>query len=290
MDAKTIGFIGPGIMGLPMARNLIQAGHHLQVHARRRDAASALTALGAQYCKSPALAAENAQVIITIVSDTPDVEAVVLGENGIIQSASPGSVVVDMSTISPAATRSIAQELQAKGVEMLDAPVSGGQQGAIDGTLSIMVGGKKEIFDALLPVLKVIGKQITHVGANGAGQVAKACNQILVAQTIAAVAEALSLARASGVDPGKVRQALLGGFAYSRVLEVHGQRMLDQDFEPGFKAGLHDKDMRIALNWAAESGISLPGAELAAGYIAKLLNSGRGELDSSAISKIIEAL
>jgi 2-hydroxy-3-oxopropionate reductase len=290
MVPNTIGFIGPGVMGLPMAKNLLQAGYRLQVYARRRAAASPLVTQGAQYRENPALAAENAQVIITIVSDTPDVEAVVLGENGVIHGADRGAVVVDMSTISPSATTAIARKLQARGIEMLDAPVSGGQQGAIDGTLSIMVGGREEIFDETLPVLEVLGRQITRIGGNGAGQVAKACNQILVAQTIAAVAEALQIARTSGVDPNKVHQALLGGFAYSRILEVHGQRMLDRDFEPGFKARLHDKDMRIALQTATESGASLPGAKLAAGHIERLVASGDGELDSSAIAKIIEAL
>jgi 2-hydroxy-3-oxopropionate reductase len=290
MNQDTIGFIGPGIMGLPMATNLIHAGYRLQVYARRRNAADPLVAKGARYCESPALAADNAQAIVTIVSDTPDVEAVILGENGVIQGAAPGAVVIDMSTISPSTTRTIAKKLRARGIEMLDAPVSGGEQGAIDGTLSIMVGGKQETFERLLPVLKAMGKQITHIGENGAGQVAKACNQILVAQIIAAVAEALQLARASGADPGKVRQALLGGFAYSRILDVHGKRMLEHDFEPGFKTRLHNKDMRIALKTATESGVSLPGAELAAGHIEKLVASGGGELDSAAIATVIEKI
>ena len=195
-----------------------------------------------------------------------------------------------MSTISPSATRRMAAELAARGIEMLDAPVSGGEQGAVAGTLSIMVGGKTEVFERLRPLLGLMGQNIVHVGDNGAGQVAKACNQIVVAQTIVGVAEALRFAEASGVDPAKVRAALLGGFAYSRILEVHGQRMLDDNFAPGFKAKLHHKDMNIALNEGQSLGLELRGAQSAASYIAALVEAAEGELDSSAVIKLMRSV
>jgi 2-hydroxy-3-oxopropionate reductase len=232
--------------------------------------------------------AQHAAVTFTMVSDTPDVEQVILGAEGILKGANPGAVVVDMSTISPAATRALASTLQENGIAMLDAPVSGGERGAREGMLSIMVGGDEAVFQRVLPLFQALGRNIVHVGGHGAGQVAKACNQVLVAQTIAAVSEALILARAAGVDPAKVRQALLGGFAYSKVLEVHGQRMLERDFAPGFKAKLHQKDMRIALETALERGASLPGTALVAQYLNALLGAGKGELDSSALVTILE--
>lgn len=287
MRSQTVGFIGPGIMGCPMAMNLINAGYTLRVYARRPEAAEPLLAKGATLCESPMDTADGADVIITMVSDTPDVEHVVLSDHGVIHGAKAGAVLVDMSTISPLASRDIAKQLSAAGIEMLDAPVSGGEQGAIDGTLSIMVGGPVDVFERILPLFQSMGRNIVHVGEHGAGQIAKACNQILVAQTMAAVAETLHLARSAGVDPAKVRQALLGGFAYSKILEVHGQRMLDDDYRPGFKARLHDKDMRIALKTAQELGITLRGAALAAEHIDAVVAAGDGELDSSAISKII---
>lgn len=288
MESTTIGFIGLGIMGRPMALNLIRAGYRLQVYARRPQAAQPLVDAGAKSFDSPQLAADQASLVITMVSDTADVEAVVFGPQGIIHGAAPNTIVVDMGTSSPAATRRMAEQLEAKGLEMLDAPVSGGEQGAIDGKLSIMVGGKKAVFETVLPVLQVLGECITYVGDRGAGQVAKACNQIVAAQTISAVAEALCLARASGVEPARVRDALLGGFAYSKVLDIHGQRMIEKNFQPGFKARLHAKDMRIALATAAETGISLPGAVLALEHLDQLVERGGAELDSSAIATLLE--
>ena len=288
MRSETVGFIGPGIMGRPMALNLIRAGYPMRVFARRPKAAEPLVARGAVHCESPEAAAKNAAIIITMVADTPDVEEVLIGDAGVIHSAEAGAVVVDMSTLSPGVTRRIAERLKARGIEMLDAPVSGGEQGAIDRSLSIMVGGSQPIFKRVLPLLECMGKHIIHVGDHGAGQVAKACNQILVAQTIAAVAEALKLARDAGVDPAKVREALLGGFAYSKILKVHGQRMLHQDFNPGFKAKLHQKDMHIALQTARELDIVLSGAALASTHIDRLVESGGGELDSAAIATIID--
>jgi len=287
---ENVGYIGLGIMGRPMALNLLRAGYPVWVYARRPEAAAPLTEGGALACDSPAEVGRHADIIFTNVSDTPDVQQVVLGDNGIIHGARAGSVVVDNSTISPSATRAMAEALGARGIEMLDAPVSGGEKGAIDGTLSIMVGGEDEVFARVLPLFQVLGKNVVHVGTNGAGQVTKACNQVVIAQTVAAVGEGLILAMAAGVDPAKVRQALLGGFAGSRVLEVHGQRMLDRDFQPGFMARLHQKDMRIVLETAHELGIALPGAAQVAQYINALVGSEQGGLDSSALVTVQERM
>jgi 2-hydroxy-3-oxopropionate reductase len=234
--------------------------------------------------------AAQTDVVFVMVSDTPDVEQVILGENGVVHGARPGTVVVDMSTISPTATRRIATELAAKKIEMLDAPVSGGEVGAVNAALSIMVGGKKDVFEKVLPLFQAMGKNIVLVGDNGAGQVAKACNQIVVAVTIEAVSEALTFARKNGVDAAKVRAALMGGFAGSKILEVHGQRMLDNDFKPGFKVKLHQKDLRIVMEDAGKLGLALPGAALVAQHLNALMGAGDGELDSSAIVKAIERL
>lgn len=288
--AMKVGFVGLGIMGRPMALNLRKAGHSLWVHGRRLPTMQPLVDAGATACSSPADVAANADVTFVMVSDTPDVEQVVLAENGIIHRARRGAIVVDMSTISPAATRRMAGELAARGVEMLDAPVSGGEVGAINGTLSIMVGGRKEVFEKVLPLFQTMGKNIVHVGGNGAGQVAKACNQIVVAVTIEAVSEALTFARKNGVDAAKVRAALLGGFAGSKILEVHGQRMLDKDFKPGFKVKLHQKDLRIVMEDAGKLGLALPGAALVAQHLNALMGAGDAELDSSAIVKAVERL
>jgi len=275
-------------MGRPMALNLLAAGLDLAVYARRAEALTPLTDAGARAYASPAAVAEQADVVFTMLGDTSDVEAVILGGSGdadraIIAGAQPGSVVVDMSTISPSATRRIAARLAEAGVTLLDAPVSGGDIGARDGTLSIMVGGPDAAFARVRPLLQVMGRNIVHVGDHGAGQVCKACNQIVVGQTIAGVGEALLLAEAAGVDGAKVRQALLGGFAGSRILEVHGQRMLDANYQPGFKAALHQKDMRIVQETAHELGLGLPGAAMVAQLLNTLLGQGDGELDSAAL-------
>lgn len=288
--AMKVGFVGLGIMGRPMALNLRKAGHSLWVHGRRPATMQPLIDAGASACASPKEVAAQADIVFVMVSDTPDVEQVILGDNGIIDGARSGTVAVDMSTISPTATRRIAAALAAKKVEMLDAPVSGGEVGAINGTLSIMVGGQQNVFEKVLPLFQVMGKNIVHVGANGAGQVAKACNQIVVAVTIEAVSEALTFARKNGVDAAKVRAALMGGFAGSKILEVHGQRMLDNDFKPGFKVKLHQKDLRIVMEDAGQLGLALPGAALAAQHLNALMGAGDGELDSSAIVKAIERL
>lgn len=283
---ERVGYIGLGIMGRPMALNLLKAGYPVQVWARRRESMQPLIEAGAVACASPADVAAKSDIVFTNVSDTADVEQVVLGPQGIASGAAAGTVVVDNSTVSAMATRRMAEALRAKGIEMLDAPVSGGEQGAIAGTLSIMVGGRPEVFARVRPLFEKLGKNIVHVGDNGAGQVAKTCNQVVIAQTIAAIGEAFVICEAAGVDAAKVREALLGGFAGSKALEVHGLRMLEDNYKPGFKAKLHRKDMRIALETASELGIALPGAALATQLINALVGSGDGELDSSAIFKV----
>jgi 2-hydroxy-3-oxopropionate reductase len=286
---QNIGFIGLGIMGKPMALNLIRAGYKLHIYARRPEIAEPLTAAGAKTYDSPKALAPHVDIIITMVPATQDVEDVLLNKNGIIHTAKPGCIIIDMSTISGAATQRIAQRLEQAQLEMLDAPVSGGEQGAIDGTLSIMVGGKNTVLKKVHTIFETLGKHIVHIGEqHGAGQIAKACNQIIIAETIVAVSEALRLAKASHVDPEKVREALLGGFANSRVLEVHGKRMLSGDYKPGFKASLHRKDMHLALEHAHLANLVLPGAHYAMQCIDRLVLKGHSELDSSAIHLVAE--
>ena len=285
-----LGFIGLGIMGRPMALNLRKAGHRLWVYGRRAETMKPLADAGATACSSPKDVAANADIVFICVSDTPDVEQVILGKDGLIRGVRPESVIVDMSTISPTATRAFASELKKRGADMLDAPVSGGEVGAIDATLSIMVGGKPEVFARVKPFFDAMGKNIVHVGDHGAGQVAKACNQVVAAVTIDAVAEALTFARRSGVDPAKVRAALLGGFAGSKILEAHGQRMLDNDFKPGFKVKLHQKDLNIVMDDARKLGLTLPGVALVAQHLNALMDSGDGDLDSAAIVKVVERM
>lgn len=287
---ERVGFIGLGIMGRPMALNLLGAGYRLGVYARRPESTEPLAAAGAEVCQSPAELAGRSDLIFTMVSDTLDVEEVLFGPGGVIEGVAAGAVVVDMSTISPAATRDMARRLAALGVAMLDAPVSGGDVGAINGTLSIMVGGESAVFERVLPLFRVLGKNITHIGEQGAGQVCKACNQVVVGATIAGVAEAVLLARASGVDPERVREALLGGFAGSRILELHGRRMIDGDFAPGFKSRLHQKDMGIVLDTAQELGLAMPGAAQVAQYLNALVGRGLGEEDSAAIYRVLAAM
>lgn len=288
--SERIGFVGLGIMGRPMALNIQKAGYELAVYARRPESMEPLAAAGAVCCASAAEVARRSDICFTMVADTPDVEQAILGPDGLAEGARPGSVVVDMSTAAPGAIRTIAERLRARGIAMLDAPVSGGDLGAIDGTLSIMVGGEPEIFARVRPLFEVMGRNIVHIGPNGAGQVCKSCNQIVVGATIAGVAEAILLARASGVDPARVREALLGGFAASRILEVHGRRMIEGDFAPGFKARLHRKDMRIVSEAAHALGLALPGAAAVGQYLNALVGRGLGEEDSAAIYKVLEAM
>jgi len=287
--AMRIGYIGLGIMGKPMALNIQKAGFELHIWARRPEATVDLQAAGATaHTNLPALS-QCCDVIFLNVSDTPDVEQLILGDGGLLEHAKPGTIIVDNSTISPDATRHMAKQLAEKGIHMLDAPVSGGDVGAIAGTLSIMVGGKADIFEKVKAVLSACGTNILHIGDHGAGQICKACNQILVAQSMAAVGESMLLAKASGVDAAKVRQALLGGFAQSRILDIHGQRILDNNFAPGFKSELHHKDMGIALDAANQGGLELPGAQLAAEHLQAMVEQGLGGEDSSAMCKVIAA-
>ncbi len=284
---ERVGFIGLGIMGRPMAGHLVSAGYEVAVWNRTRSKAADLVKAGARWAESPKEVAARSDVTITMVADTPDVLEVILGADGILEGIRPGAIVVDMSTISPAATREIARRLAEKGAEMLDAPVSGGEKGAIEGTLSIMVGGKPEVFERVLPIFQRMGRNIVHLGDHGAGQVTKACNQLVLSLTILGVAEALTLARKAGVDPAKVRAALLGGFANSRVLEVHGQRMLDGKFEPGFRTRLYHKDMGIVMDTGRALGMPLLGAGLAAQLYQVAMARGFGEMDYSVLARVI---
>jgi 2-hydroxy-3-oxopropionate reductase len=284
----TIGWIGPGIMGKPMCKNLMNAGFPLAVYARRAESSQELTDLGASFYATPAELAKHVDIVISMVSDTPDVEAVLLGKDGVIECGKTGILVIDMSTISPVKTREMATALAEKGIRFLDAPVSGGDVGAIAGTLTIMVGGHAEDLAYARPALEAMGKTITHIGDHGAGQLTKACNQLVAAQTVIAITEAFEMAKAAGVDPAKVRSALLGGFAYSRVLELHGNRILTENFQPGFKAHLHNKDMHIVTDTLQAFGLNLPSTERAAAYMQALVDQGNGELDSSALAKIVQ--
>ena len=278
-----VGFIGLGIMGKPMARNLMKAGYPLVVLNRSRAPVDELAAEGAQPGTTPRDVASRSDVVITMLPDSPDVESVALGDDGIAAGIRDGALWIDMSTIAPAMTQRVAGELAKHGVESVDAPVSGGEKGAIDAALSIMVGGSDAAFARAKPIFEALGKNIVHVGELGAGQVTKACNQIVVGVTIEAVAEALALAEASGVDPAKVRAALLGGFAASKILEVHGQRMIDRTFNPGFKSRLHRKDMNIASDAGDANGMDLKAAKLVRERFDALIERGDGEKDHSAL-------
>jgi 2-hydroxy-3-oxopropionate reductase len=285
-----IGFIGLGLMGRPMALNLEKAGYTLHLWARREASLIPFSGRNARVCASPAEVAANADIVITMVADAPDVEAVCLGGNGLASGARAGLIVVDMSTIAPAAARSIAARLAERGITLLDAPVSGGEVGALNATLTIMVGGPQAAFDKAQPVFAAMGKSATLIGDSGAGQVAKACNQILTGVGVLAVAEAFNLAQQSGVDPARVREALLGGFAGSRILENHGQRMLDRNFKPGFKAWMHQKDLRIVMEEAHRLGLMSPTAAATAQVFNALVGGGMGERDSIAVLEWLEGL
>ena len=287
---ERIGFIGLGIMGKPMAAHLLEAGYPLTVLNRSRAPQDELVAAGARPGQSPRHVAEQSDVVMTMLPDSPDVEQVVLGAGGVIEGLRPGSLVIDMSTISPAVARRVATVARERGSDALDAPVSGGQVGAQNATLSIMVGGSVAAFERARPIFERLGKNIVHVGEAGAGQVTKAANQIVVAVTIAAISEALLLAAKSGVDPAKVREALLGGFAQSKILDAHGNRMLQRNFAPGFKTRLHRKDLAIALNTAREIGMSLPVTANVAELMNALIAHGGADLDHSALVTVLEEL
>jgi 2-hydroxy-3-oxopropionate reductase len=283
-----VGFIGLGAMGRPMALHLLKAGHALSVYARRPDAAQALVDAGAVLRASPADVAAASEVVFTVVTTGSDVEEVVLGERGLIHGAAPGSILVDMSTIAPGAARRIAARLAERGIEMLDAPVSGGEQGAINATLSIMVGGKAEVLERARPLLEKLGKTIVRIGPGGAGQVAKACNQMLMVSLIEACAEALLLAERSGADAEKVKQALAGGSAGSRVLEFFGTKMAARDFKAGVEARLHHKDFGILMNEAASLGAPLPVAAQVWQQLNALMAQGWGRDDTSSLLRVLE--
>ena len=285
-----IGFIGLGLMGRPLALHLARAGHALHLWARRPASLEPFKDVGAQAHASPAAVARHADIVFTMVADAPDVEEVALGADGIAAGAQRGSIVVDMSTINPNAAREIGAALEAQGIDFLDAPVSGGEVGAINAALTIMVGGKPEVFAKVKPLFEKMGKSITLIGGIGAGQVAKACNQILTGVGVMAVAEAFNFAAKNDVDVAKVREALLGGFAYSRILENHGQRMLDRNFKPGFKAWMHQKDLRIVMEEAHRLGLMLPASAATAQLFNAIVGSGMGEEDSIAALKLLEKL
>jgi 2-hydroxy-3-oxopropionate reductase len=282
-----VGFIGLGVMGRPMAANLLKAGFDVAVHDLNRDAVAALVGLGATDAGSIGKAGA-AEVVVTMLPDTPDVGAVIFGPGGLVESMRPGSTLVDMSSISPVETRRFAAALAERGVAMLDAPVSGGYQGAEAATLSIMVGGEADVLERCRPVLDAMGKTINHIGAAGAGQVCKVCNQVAVAINIEAVAESLTLARKSGVDPAKVRDALLGGFARSTALDLHGKRVLDDNFAPGFRVALQRKDLRLALETGAATGTPLPVTALVQELYGILAATGRGGWDNSSLAVLLQ--
>lgn len=288
--AKKIGFIGLGIMGMPMARNLINKGFDVTVYNRTVSKAQRLAAEGARKVITPVELAGDNSVIITMVSDTPDVESVILGENGIIESVKPDSVVIDMSTISPQATRKIAARLGEKGAHLLDAPVSGGEQGAIDGTLSIMVGGEERIFQRCRPVLEAMGKDITHVGPSGMGQTVKLMNQVLVAGTLNAVVEALVFAQKQGVDLGQAIDAVKGGAAGSWQLTNLAPRIIRRDFKPGFMVELMQKDLRLVMEAAESTGVPLPATSLIYQAFDSLKSTGESKSGTQSLVKVLERL
>ena len=287
-DKATVAYVGLGIMGRPAATHLIKAGHALRVYARNEEATVPLAKLGATVCASPAEAATGADFAFTNVSDTPDVEEVVLGQAGFASALDEGSVVVDMSTIAPATARKLAAELAQKGIGFVDAPVSGGQAGAEAGTLAFMCGGRQEDYDKALALMEVMGSTQVLVGGPGAGQIAKCVNQIIIGSTVDAIAEAFAMARKFDVDPAKVRDAIAGGFAGSKVLEVHARRIIEDSYEPGFKARLHYKDINIALDAAREAGVELPSAVEFRDRLAKVIEHGMGELDSAVAAKALD--
>ena len=285
-----LGFVGLGVMGRPMALNLMKHGHEMGVYARRAEAAAPLVAAGATRYSSPAELAAGAGVIFTMVTNSRDVEEVVLGEQGVIRGARAGSVLVDMETIAPGVARAVATALAAKGIDMLDAPVSGGPMGAEQATLSIMVGGKAEVFERIKPLFACMGKTLVHMGESGAGQITKACNQLALLVNAQGTAEAITLARASGLDPAKVREVLLGGVAASRVLDLFGKRMVERDFAAGIEARLYYKDLHIALDLAHEAGLALPAGALSMQNVNALIGRGEGGSDLSALIKVVEGM
>jgi 2-hydroxy-3-oxopropionate reductase len=285
----TVGFIGLGLMGKPMAHNLLKRGFPLVVHSRSPAPVDELVAAGATRADSPAAVARQTTRIVTMLPDSPDVELVLEGPSGILSAVQRGTIIVDSSSISPAVARRLAEGATSRGAVMLDAPVSGGEIGAVAGTLSIMVGGDEDAFETVRPMLEAMGnpERIIRIGESGAGQVCKVCNQMVIGGTLAAVSEAFALAHKAGVDGGKVRQALLGGFAASRVLEVHGERILTGNYKPGFRAQLYAKDYRVAAETLAATATPAPVTAAVHQLVTALVASGRGAEDYSALAKVI---
>ena len=289
MAPETIGFIGLGVMGKPMAKNLIKAGHQLVVHSRTRASVDEVVAAGAAAAVSPADVARRTTMVITMLPDTADVELVLTGPDGVLSALQPRAIVADMSSISPVATKRLAALVADRGGSMLDAPVSGGEIGAINASLSIMVGGDEAACARARPVFEAMGtaERIVHIGASGAGQVCKICNQVAIGGALAGVSEAFALAKKAGVDAARVRQALLGGFAASRVLEVHGERMLNANYKPGFRTKLYQKDLRLANEAASANGVAMPGTALVAQLVNALMASVGGYLDYAAMGTVL---
>ncbi len=288
--AEQIGFIGLGVMGRPMAKHLVAKGHRVVVHSRSRAPVDDLVATGATAAPSSAEVARQSAIVITMLPDTSDVELALTAPDGVIAGLQRDAVVIDMSSISPVATRRLASLVAASGGTMLDAPVSGGEIGAINAALSIMVGGDERAFARVRPVLECMGnpERIVHIGAEpGSGQVCKVCNQVAIGGALAGVSEAFALARKAGVDAGRVRQALLGGFAASRVLEVHGERMLKSDYKPGFRTKLYQKDLRIANETAAANAVAIPATAIVTQLVNALVAAGGADLDYSAIGTVL---
>ena len=289
MSARTIGFIGLGNMGRPMAEHLIDAGHALRVHARRAEVMQPLVARGATACTSPADAARGTDVVFVNVTTTADVEQVLFGPGGVSEGAGAGATVIDHGTISATATRAFAQRLAERGVDMLDCPVSGGVRGAQAASLTIMVGGKAEVLDRVRPLLQLLGKTITHCGGHGAGQVVKACNQIVQVVTIQGIAEAMLFARANSVDPQTMLAAISSGFAGSRMLDLMGPKMAGRDFTAGIEARLHHKDYGLIIDMAREAHLAMPAVAIVAQQLNALMGQGWGLDDTSSLLKVLEA-
>ena len=285
----TIGFIGLGLMGKPMAKNLLKAGFPLVVHSRSPGPVDELVADGATAAGTPADVARHSTRIVTMLPDSPDVERVLQSDNGVFAGLQPGTIIIDCSSIAPGVARRLATDAQARGATMLDAPVSGGEIGAVSGTLSIMVGGDAQAFEDVRPILNAMGNpdKVIRIGDSGAGQICKVCNQMVIGGTLVAVAEALALANDAGVDRSRVREALLGGFAASRVLEVHGERIINENYKPGFRSALYEKDMRIAADTLAEYGTHAPEAAVVQRLVAALVAAGKGDWDYSALATVI---
>ncbi len=289
VGGNTVGFIGLGAMGGAMVDHLMRAGHSLRVYARRAEVRQPFVERGAVDCGSPAETASGAGFVFINVTSTPDVEQVLFGKDGVIEGAAPGSVVIDHSTISAIATRQFAQRLAERGIEMLDCPVSGGERGAQAATLSIMVGGKQTVLDRVRPLLEKLGKTITYCGDHGAGQVVKACNQIVQVINIQGIAEAMLFARTNGVEPATMLNALSAGFAGSKMLDLMGPKMVARDFAAGIQARLHHKDYGLVVDMARESNLAMPAVALVAQQLNALVGSGWGDLDTSALLKVLES-